>query len=205
MVCSSLELTQTRLSRPTHCSAVCSSWLWASTEAEMRNAPPSGLNCLQGPPRWSVTRLRAMYGSGVLMQCGWRWGVGMGTGGSMSVASLCPVLSPNIMPKSVIYAVAWSRIDVWPMLRLSSMSRSKVILQPRSVLIWPVLTMESVGMSMVCLCYSLKLCRHLWSITRNHEEAPWSQLHLTVKNKEATLAVTLCRPTIEKEGHGRLL
>lgn len=163
MLCSSLELTQTRLSHPTHCSAVHSPWLWATTEAEMRNASPSGLNCLQGPPRWSVRRLRAMYGSGVLMQWGWRWGVGMGTRGSMSVASLCPVLSPNIMPKSVIYAAAWSRVDVWPMLRLSSMSRSKVILQPRSVLMWPVLTMESVWMSMVCLCCSLKLCRRLWS------------------------------------------
>lgn len=166
MLCSRLELTQTRLSRPIHCSAVRSPWLWANTKAEMRNASPSGLNCLQGPPRWSVTRLRAMYRSGVLMQWGWRWGVGMGTRGSMSVASLCPVLSPNIMPKSVIYAAAWSRVDVWPMLRLSYMSRSKVILQPRSVLMWPVLTMESVWMSMVCLCCSLKLCRHLWSYCR---------------------------------------
>lgn len=63
----------------------------------------------------------------------------------MSVASLYPVLPPNIMPKCNL----WSQVDVWPVLRLRTMSRSKVILQPGSVLMWPVLTMDSFWTSMV--------------------------------------------------------
>lgn len=131
--------------------------------------------------------------------------------------SLCrclwPVLPPKAMRMSMVYAVAWSHVDIYGLSwRLRPCWCSCPVL-PRAVMM-SVASAETILMCVVCtaawdhaevcgICRCVDVCGQCFC--QKSCVNSWSILPLTVKNKEDTSAMVLMTTDSQLIGHRRLL